>query len=197
MSGDIVSKSGEIALQVAGYGGVAAAGTVTTVSLTPVLIGVGLIAGAVVACSYLSNKRKVDVAKLKTETGKEDFYILSKAGLICAAELNSEAQITATRRAVSSWESFEMLKTSDGRYAFKARNGKFISADQNRDGLLIANRDTLADWELFEIHHHDDYISMKASNGRFVSRREDNHSVLFACAQEPKEWEMFRIMKIA
>lgn len=203
MSTDIVIASGAAAASYLGIGG-AISGSATIVPLAPIIVTGGLLcaavaipAAAVVACAYLNNKKKLDVARLEHKSGDPRFYLRSNSGYICSAELDQESQITATRTYAREWEFFELLMASDGRVSFRSSNGKFVSADQNRGGLLIANRDSIQDWELFQLEDYGDQVALKASNGHYVSRREDNHNVLFALAEKPAAWEMFSIMKKA
>jgi hypothetical protein len=175
------------------------------VKQTPVgaiLGGVAIVASAVVSAVYLHNRTKLNIAKLQAKKdgtngpGWDDkFYIQSKSGHICSAELYCGSQLTATRQALNNWEFFHVMKADDGRIALKAANSWYVSADRDKGGLLIADRSRIADWELFRLEEHGEYVALKTSDGKYISRREDDNSILKANAPVALDWEMFKIMK--
>lgn len=178
-------------------GAVSIGGAATTIPLVPILIGVGLVAGTVMAVSCLNSSTKIQLAKLQTTSGDGKFFIQSYAGDYCTAELNWGSRLTSNRKIVQDWEHFEMLKAVDGRVAFRASNNNFVCADRNRGGLLVADRQQVSDWELFTLEEHGPFVALKSSDGNYVSRREDDKTLLKATAPAAREWELFRVMKMA
>jgi hypothetical protein len=194
-----VKAAGSLAVS-AGPIAVAVAGGATVIPLTPVLIGLGLLSGTLVAVSYIISPRGRDskikkAAKIQTSKGGDKFYVQSLVGDFCSAELGSDFRLTCNRKNVQEWEYFEVLKMDDGRFAFQASNKKYVSADRNKGGLLIADRDQIDDWEMFSIEQQEGaYVAIKASNGKYVSRTQDGNFSLKATATSIGKSELFRTM---
>jgi hypothetical protein len=92
-------------------------------------------------------------------------------------------------------ESFEMLKTDDGRFAFRTPNNRFVTVEHSQDGLLVASQNEIRESDLFTLEEHrDSLVAFKSRHGKYVSLgSEDNHS-LKANASSAGKSEMFRIM---
>ena len=59
----------------------------------------------------------------------------------------------ATRRtAVDTWETFELIRNSDGTVSLRARsNGRVVTAESAGAGPLLPNRTAIDQWEKFEL----------------------------------------------
>ena len=182
----------------------AVSGGLTVIPLAPVLILAGLVGGTVIAVSAInsgksstSGKRagKQAPAKIQTAKGGDHFRIQCLGGGFCNVELDSDCRITSGHPNAHGSTCIEILKVSDGRFAFKAPNQKFISADRNRGGMLVADRDSIDEWELFTIEEHTGaYVALKASNGKYVTRCPDSVGTLKANASTPGKDGLFQTM---
>jgi hypothetical protein len=101
--------------------------------------------------------------------------------LVCANTLK-EGLATPDRSVVDLWETFRMVRTSDGRLTFMAHNGAYLAAELEGDAVLTARSRFLGDFGLFMPDSlPDGSIALKAHNGRYVAV-EEGGTVLRAVA---------------
>ncbi|MGQ0829460.1 MAG: DUF7910 domain-containing protein [Bacteroidota bacterium] len=110
-----------------------------------------------------------------------------------SCEIGSNAELTASRFDVGSWETFSLTHLGNNKIALKADNGKYVCNEHNISGKLIANRDTIGAWETFEIIYLGKKIALKADNGKYVSVNENEPHQLMAISDTISKRELFRI----
>lgn len=116
--------------------------------------------------------------------------------LVSAANAGDDP-LVADRTAPDVWETFELVKNSDGTIALRSlANGKFVTAAVDRGGQLIARGITVQEWEKFRrVDLGNGRIALKAVvNGKFVSALQDDGGRLVADRSQASEWEQFRFV---
>jgi hypothetical protein len=106
-------------------------GSLTIIPLTPVLIGAGIVAGTIVAVNLNRSPAKLKMAQLQTQTGDDKFYIQSFAGAFYSVEPGEDYRLTAKSQ-IQELEFFQMLKTDDGRFAFRAAKNQHVAVLQSK-----------------------------------------------------------------
>jgi hypothetical protein len=138
--------------------------------------------------------KKFENKAKQAEEKPQTVYIQSFRGNYCSAELDSECHLTCNRKTFNDWERFQMLEVTDGRFALRASNNKYVFVDKKKGGLLIASKNQMEDSELFEIEPQpNSFFTLRSSDGKYVSCREDENMILKVSAKSAKEWEVFRI----
>ena len=67
--------------------------------------------------------------------------------------IDENNQLLARSAVINTWEKYELVRLSDGFFAFKSvANGKYVCADQNKGSVLYADRDSADSWETFKIY---------------------------------------------
>ncbi len=120
----------------------------------------------------------------------------------CTMTPDSAGQVAlyANRPTIGPNEVFTAWYSDDGRFGFKAQNGKFITADRNFGGKLVADRDFVGEWESFElIPAGDGLFSLKNTNGKFVGPHYElpgaRATQLLADKGEALDWERFTVVE--
>lgn len=111
-------------------------------------------------CSDLTSPNKILVANRDTAQGWETFTLLMFEKNECAilavndqflcAELNLQAEITASRKNIGYWETFALVELDSSHIALKAVNGKYVSVDE-KTFQLHANGESVGEREKFEM----------------------------------------------
>jgi hypothetical protein len=83
--------------------------------------------------------------------------IKSYEGYYLCAELDNEKDLTATRRAIGSWEIFQIIELPKNRFALKAANSKFVCLDKP-SLRLVASSNTIGARETFEFINKRDSL---------------------------------------
>ena len=74
----------------------------------------------------------------------------SYEGFFLCPELDSNAELTATRQKRGSWEIFDIYNLGSGLFVFKAANNKFLSLDKNT-GQIYASATRIGENEIFTL----------------------------------------------
>jgi predicted DNA-binding transcriptional regulator len=88
-----------------------------------------------------------------------------------------------------------MLKTDDGRFAFRAAKNQHVAVVQSKGGLLVANQSEIRESDLFTLEEHkDSFVAFKSSNGKYISFGGKDRESLKANATSVGESELFRVL---
>lgn len=88
-----------------------------------------------------------------------------------------------------------MLKTNDGRFAFRTANNQHVAVEQSKGGLLIANQNGIRESDLFTLEEHkDSLVAVKSSYGKYISFGGKESESLKANATSVGESELFRVL---
>jgi hypothetical protein len=69
-----------------------------------------------------------------------------------AAENAGAAPLIANRTAIGPWETFQLIRNTDGSVSLRAlANGRFVTAENAGAAPLIANRTAIGTWERFDL----------------------------------------------
>jgi hypothetical protein len=99
------------------------------------------------------------------------------------------------KKQIQEIEYFEMLRTDDGRFAFRASNNRYITVERNNGGLLVAEKDELHESDLFTMEERrNSLVAFRSNQGKYVSLGQDNSRLLKANASSVGESEQFRIL---
>lgn len=113
----------------------------------------------------------------------------------------SGSPAVANRTSASTWERFQVYKTSDNWVGFKSlNNGKYLSArtDVSSDAPLRATASALQAWECFRIYKKgNDYYIKSQNTGKYITARIDmTNCPLQARGAAASDWERFQIVQI-
>jgi hypothetical protein len=73
-------------------------------------------------------------------------------GQYVAAENAGAAALIANRASAGAWETFQLVRNSDGTVSLRATvNSRYVAADNGGASPLIANRTSIGQWEKFDL----------------------------------------------
>jgi len=116
-------------------------------------------------------------------------------GRFVTAEDAGNSPLIANRTAVSGWEKFQVIVSSDATISLRAAvNGRYVTAENAGSSPLIANRTAIGLWEKFT--RIDPYvISLRADvNNRYVTAENAGSSPLIANRTAINLWEQFHLI---
>jgi hypothetical protein len=79
-------------------------------------------------------------------------------------------------------------------YAFKIRNGKFVTAENSGELKLVKEKNEISENEVFRlIKLGENHVAVKGPNGHFVSAESGGDGILVANRKIIDEWEIFAV----
>lgn len=107
----------------------------------------------------------------------------------------SGSHLVANSTTVGINQTMTLIPLTNGNFAIKGPNGKYVSSDLNYDGTLKVDRDEVLGWEEFSlISLGEDKYAIKANaNGMYVSAEDAGAGNLIANRTEALGWEHFTI----
>jgi hypothetical protein len=82
--------------------------------------------------------------------GNDRVAVKTEEGKYLSANMNNNAQITASTVWIADWEQFSLVELPGGKCALKAVNGKFLSVQSTEPHQLIATAETIGPNESFQ-----------------------------------------------
>jgi hypothetical protein len=124
---------------------------------------------------------EADYSKVKTASGfpadiieTRNIQLKASNGNFLCCDENIGSQIAANKTQADLWETFLLIRLSNGKSAILAHQNGYFSADLNNSGKLSATKPRAFDWELFEIMNvAENRIALKAANGKFLKVFDD------------------------
>jgi hypothetical protein len=155
------------------------------------------ISAAVIALFFLmacgsSDQPKEEDKQPEVATPSQKFII--KASNMMYVVINKDSSLIANETDPTKAEVFEKMDKGNGKYALKARTGKYVIAHRVRGDSLFANSNNDWEWETFELIALDQTkINIKTSNGKYVSTDERLGNILIANRDAAQSWETFTL----
>ncbi len=121
----------------------------------------------------------------------ENIALKSKTKGYVALDISNE-KLMANGNSIDAPAVLECHELSNGKMAFKAKNGKYVCAEYGGGSDVNVNRDLARGWENLEIiDHGNSYVAIKTLNGQYLSVA--NNGLVRASATTVTDAELFEL----